>query len=169
MRGGSASRSDPLPFIYDFSRKRYPFGILSISFLEHCNHFNCCKCTVVLIGINHKTERYLDFIKPIGPFHRPKSQISLPFRILQRVNSLTLHKDSFHMTSWLPYWCTKQWIGGHVCVQKNPVGIVPFSLVKIFFYSKEFAKLLTTWLKTIYTWSPKKVPLSDAASPYRPL
>ena len=71
------------------------------------------------------------------------------------------------MTSPLPYWFTKQWIGGHVCVQKNPVGIVLFSHFKIFFYSKEFAKLLTTWLKTIYNWGLKKVPLSDGASPYR--
>ena len=50
---------------------------------------------------------------------------------------------------------------GHICVQnnesaamfvykKNPVGIELFSHVKTFFYSKQFAKLLTTWLKTIY-------------------
>ena len=59
--------------------------------------------------------------------------------------------DRFHMTSRRPYLCTKQWIGGHVCrVQKNPVGIELFSHVKTFFYSKQFAKLLTTWLKTIY-------------------
>ena len=55
------------------------------------------------------------------------------------------------MTSRRPYLWTKQWIGGHVCVQKkNPVGIELFSHVKTFFYSKQFAKLLTTWLKTIY-------------------
>ena len=55
------------------------------------------------------------------------------------------------MTSRRPYLCTKQWIGGLVCVQKkNPVGIELFSHVKTFFYSKQFAKLLTTWLKTIY-------------------
>ena len=51
--------------------------------------------------------------------------------------------------------------GGHICVQnnepaamfvykKNPVGIELFSHVKTFFYSKQFAKLLTTWLKTMY-------------------
>ena len=34
--------------------------------------------------------------------------------------------------------------------KKNPVGIELFSHVKTFFYSKQFAKLLTTWLKTIY-------------------
>ena len=58
--------------------------------------------------------------------------------------------DRFHMTSRLPYLYTKQWIGCHVCVQKNRVGIELFSLVKTFFYSKQFAKLLATWLKTIY-------------------
>ena len=34
IRGGSALRTNPLPFIYHFSRKRYPFL------------FNRCKCTV---------------------------------------------------------------------------------------------------------------------------
>ena len=31
------------PFMYHFSRKRYPFDIPS---LELCIPFNCCKCTV---------------------------------------------------------------------------------------------------------------------------
>ena len=36
-------------------------------------------------------------------------------------------------------------LGGHTCVpKKNPVGIELFSHVKTFFYSKQFAKLLTT-------------------------
>ena len=53
--------------------------------------------------------------------------------------------------------------GGHICVQnnesatmfvynKNPVGIELFSHIKTFFYSKQFAKLQTTWLKTIFYW-----------------
>ena len=54
------------------------------------------------------------------------------------------------MTSRWPYLCTKQWIGHHVCVRTNPVGIELFLYVKASFYSKQFAKLLTTWLKTIY-------------------
>ena len=58
--------------------------------------------------------------------------------------------DCFPMTSRQPYLCTKQWIGGHVCVQKKSVGIELFSHVKTFFYSRQFAKLLTTWLKTDY-------------------
>ena len=62
---------------------------------------------------------------------------------------------------------TFQWIvftwrhDGHICVQnndsaamfvykKNPVGIELFSHVKAFFYYKQFAELLTTWLITIY-------------------
>ena len=34
--------------------------------------------------------------------------------------------------------------------KKNPVGFELYSHVKTFYYSKKFAKLLTTWLKTIY-------------------
>ena len=30
--------------------------------------------------------------------------------------------DCFHLTSRRPYLCTKQWIGGHVCVQKKSCG-----------------------------------------------
>ena len=53
IRGGSAPRSNPYPFINHFSRKRYPFRIPSIdkwySFhipcLELCIPFICCECT----------------------------------------------------------------------------------------------------------------------------
>ena len=41
--------------------------------------------------------------------------------------------DRFHMTSRRPYLCTKQWIGGHVCVQKDPVGIELFHMLKLSF------------------------------------
>ena len=34
--------------------------------------------------------------------------------------------------------------------KKNPVGFELYSHVKTFYYSKQFAKLLTTWQKTIY-------------------
>ena len=34
--------------------------------------------------------------------------------------------------------------------KKNPVGLELYSHVTTFYYSKQFAKLLTTWLKTIY-------------------
>ena len=51
--GGSAPRSNPLPFICHYSRNRYPFRIPSIDkwypfhipCLELCIPFNCCKCT----------------------------------------------------------------------------------------------------------------------------
>ena len=38
--------------------------------------------------------------------------------------------------------------------KKHRVGIELFSPVKAFFYSKQFAELLTTWLKTIYGTLP---------------
>ena len=41
-----------------------------------------------------------------------------------------------------------------LCTKKNPVGVGFFSHVKTFFYPKQFANLLTTWLKTIYrSWA----------------
>ena len=54
----------PYPFIYLFDRKGlFPFCILSIDkwyplhvcSSELCTPFNCCKCTVFWIWINHKT------------------------------------------------------------------------------------------------------------------
>ena len=56
IRGGSAPIGPtPYPFIYYYSRKRYPFRIPSIdtwypvhiACLELFITFNCCKCTVV--------------------------------------------------------------------------------------------------------------------------
>ena len=49
--------------------------------------------------------------------------------------------DGFHLMSRRPCLCTKQWM----FVYKKL-----FSHAKTFFYSKQFAKLLTTWLKTIF-------------------
>ena len=54
LRGGSAPWSNPYPFIYHFSQKRYPFRIPSIDkwypfhipCLELYIPFNFCKCTV---------------------------------------------------------------------------------------------------------------------------
>ena len=42
--------------------------------------------------------------------------------------------------------------------KKNPVGIELFSHVKTFFYSKQFAKLLTMRQKTIYIFLEKRLP-----------
>ena len=47
-------------------------------------------------------------------------------------------------------WCTKQKTGDLVGVQKKSWEGLPFSHVKTFFFSKNLAKLLTTWLITIY-------------------
>ena len=61
IQGGSAPRSNPLPpFIYHFSRKRYPFRIPSIDkwypchtpCLELCIPFKCCKCTIHVLNRN---------------------------------------------------------------------------------------------------------------------
>ena len=60
---------------------------------------------------------------------------------------MTICIDHFHMTSWWPYLCTKQWISGRVSVQKTSCrNWTLFTGYKIPF----IPKLLTTWLKTIY-------------------
>ena len=43
--------------------------------------------------------------------------------------------------------------------KKNPVRIELFSHVETSFYSKQFAKLLTTWLKTIYRFDKQTTTL----------
>ena len=57
----------PNPFYTNhFSQKRYSFRIPSIDkwypfhipCLELCIHFNCCKCTVFSVGINHKNKTF---------------------------------------------------------------------------------------------------------------
>ena len=110
----------PYPFIslYHFSQKKYPFRTPSIDkwypfhipCLELCIPFNCCKCTVFYIGINHNNRTFsrlykaIKFIcKPFWALNRPKWQISLPFYILHLVKSLPSHipeawkKDPFRM------------------------------------------------------------------------
>ena len=84
----------------------------------------------------------LDIPRVFSPGVKKQNQVCTRWRALSWI-------DSFHMTSRRPYLCTKQWIGGHVCVRKNPLEIELFSHVKTFFYSKQCAKLLTTWLKAI--------------------
>ena len=75
----------------------------------------------------------------------------MPLCVNSCVNEDNWIIDRFHMTSRRPYLCTKQWISGHVCVQKKSCGnwTLFTCMFKTFFYSKQFAKLLTTWLKTI--------------------
>ena len=52
LREGSASRSNPLPFIHHFDRKCTPFRTPS---LEVSSLFNYCKYTIFKIWINYKT------------------------------------------------------------------------------------------------------------------
>ena len=61
------------PFIYHFSRKKYPFRIPSIDkwypfhmpCLELFIPFNCCKCLVFSIGTNHKNKTFSRLYKAI--------------------------------------------------------------------------------------------------------
>ena len=80
-RGYSALRFCPLPFYTAFSQKRYPFHIPSIDKWHHFHIpslelsilFNCCKCTVFQVWINHK-------IRFCRPFHSHKKNASVsPF------------------------------------------------------------------------------------------
>ena len=54
------------------------------------------------------------------------------------------------MTSRRPYWCPKQWNGGHVGVQTSSVGVELFPYANAFFCSNKFAYMLATWVKTLY-------------------
>ena len=67
IRGGSAPRSNPLPFCIPFFTKTVPLSCTSsidkwcpfhIPCLELCIPFTCCKCTFFLIGIDHKNRRF---------------------------------------------------------------------------------------------------------------
>ena len=109
LYGEAPSRGPtPYPLIYYFSLKRYPFRISSVDklypfhipCLALCIPFNCCKCTVFSIGINHKS-RTFSRLSPFGPFHGPKWQISLPFYILQLVKSLHFHVPE--AWEWYPF------------------------------------------------------------------
>ena len=63
---GTQQRSSAPPFIYHFSRKRYPFRIPStdkwysfhIPCLELCIPLNYRKCTAFCAGINHKNRTF---------------------------------------------------------------------------------------------------------------
>ena len=117
LYGEAPSRGPtPYPLIYYFSLKRYPFRISSVDklypfhipCLALCIPFNCCKCTVFSIGINHKS-RTFSRLSPFGPFHGPKWQISLPFYILQLVKSLHFHVPE--AWEWYPFGAEPLCIG----------------------------------------------------------
>ena len=73
IRGGSAPRSNPLPFYVPFFTKRYPLRTPSVDKwypffiprLELCIPFHCCKC-IVNLNRNQFTKIgcFPDFIKP---------------------------------------------------------------------------------------------------------
>ena len=120
-----ASRSNPLPFYIPFFTKKLPLRIPSIDkwhlihipCLELCISFQCYKCTVFWIGINHTNRTFLDFIKPqnssvspFRPFQRPKWQISLPY-ILQLMKSLPFHMPQVWKR--YPFWGEPPCIGHH--------------------------------------------------------
>ena len=55
------------------------------------------------------------------------------------------------MTSGRPYLCTKHWIGDPcLCTKKILWELNSFHMLKLSFFLKQFAKLPTTWLKTMY-------------------
>ena len=86
----------PHPFIYHFSRKRYPFRMPSIdkwhpfhiTSLELCIPFNFCNCTVFQIEINHRKRTVQSrlfkaikciFLALLGPFTDPNDRFAHPF------------------------------------------------------------------------------------------
>ena len=110
IRGGSAPRSNSLPFYIPFlAKKTYPFRLPSFDkwcpfyghifpSLEPCIPFNYCKCTFFKVWINLKQECFLDFFTatnasliPFGSFSGPRWQNSLPFHTLQLVKSVSFH------------------------------------------------------------------------------
>ena len=62
--------------------------------------------------------------------------IDLPATIKSQVLAWSI--DRFHMTSRWPNWCTKQWIGGHICVQKILWELNSFHMLKLSFFQSNF-------------------------------
>ena len=103
IRGGTAPRSNPLPFYIPFSAKKVPFSSVP-STDRWCPFHNT---PVQNFGYIHSLEsewitkpgNFLDFITAInypsvshfGPFCKPKWQISRPFHKLQLVKFLPLN------------------------------------------------------------------------------
>ena len=62
----------PLPYPVPSIDKWYPFQIPS---LELCITFSCCKCTVLKLWINHKTDQEI-----VSTFSQPQNPSVSPFR-----------------------------------------------------------------------------------------
>ena len=58
--------------------------------------------------------------------------------------------ECFHMTSRGPYWCPKTIKRRHVDAQTSPEWVKLFSYANAFFCPNKFAKMLATWVKTLY-------------------
>ena len=92
----------PYPSVYHFWQKTYPFWTASIDKwypfhnLDFCIPFNCCKCTLFKIRIDHKTRTFswlfhsfiykVHLLTLLG-LYRPKWQFSLHVHIVQLMKS----------------------------------------------------------------------------------
>ena len=81
-----------------------------------CIHFNCCKCTVFLMWINHQTRKvsrlFYSQKVPLWPFKvilQTEMKVLLPFHIRQLVKSPPFHKPK----GWkrYPFWAEPPRIG----------------------------------------------------------
>ena len=71
--------------------------------------------------------------------------------------------DCFHMTSRWPYLCTKQWIGGHVCVQTKILWeLNSFHMLKLSFVPSNLQSCWPRDLKTIYRSQVFGLPLKKS-------
>ena len=100
----------PFPFIYHFSRKRYPFRIPSSIDKWYPFHIPCLELSIPFTAVNaiylilnrpinrknrtfsrlYKAIKFSHMLALLGSFTDPL-QIFLPFRILQQVKSLPFH------------------------------------------------------------------------------
>ena len=100
LGGAPPQGPTPYPLIYHFWQERYPFHkptgkwyLFHMSTLEICIPFNCCKCSVFWLWINHKTRL---FYRPchchkVKPFLQTKVTDLPTFHIIKLVKSLPLH------------------------------------------------------------------------------
>ena len=97
IRGAPPQGPTLCPLIYTlFDRKGTPFVYLLLAngtpftYLLQSFAFFLTAVNAVFKNMNnyHKIRTSI-YSQPLGPFHRPKRQISLPFYILQLVNSLS--------------------------------------------------------------------------------
>ena len=115
---------------------------------------------MILAEITHATElsgpirskpiTTRDWLQPVFPRFVP---IWIYFNILLVIWSYS------YMTSRRPYWCSKNNETAAMLVyQVNPVGLELFSSANAFFCSNQFAYILATWVKTLYTnkWYNKR-------------